>query len=315
MTGGAAALAMYNTAGFGQAYPDRSIRVIVPYSAGSGADFVARVSLPKLAEILKQNVVIENRPGASGIPGTLAVAKAPPDGYTLLFSATQQIITSAVSKDLPYDMTNDFVPVARLTYRDLPLAVSETLPVNTLEELVAYAKANRGKLNYGSTGVGTALHLMGAYFVHLAGIQVSHVPYSKAADAVVGLGRGDVQMMFYPQVALQPEIDSKRVKLLATSGAERSPWLKSLPAIKELFPEFVLYSWHGLFAPAKTSPRIVATLEKAMAEVLSAPDVAERFEKGGTSSNYLGGEELKRFVASETEVYARIVKVSGTQIR
>ena len=315
IAGSVAILAVCSTAGFGQAYPDRNIGVILPFSPGSGADFIARVTMPKLSQILKQNIVIENRTGSSGIPGTLAVAKSAPDGYTLLFSATQQIITSVMYKELPYNMTTDFEAIARMTYHALPLAVSATVPVNTFQELVAYAKANPGKLNYGSTGVGTSMHMMGAYFVHLAGINAAHVPYSKAADAVVGLGRGDVQFMFYPQVSLVPEIEAGRVKLLATTGAERASWAKNLPAVKELYPEFVLYSWHGLFAPAKTPVSVVETLSKGMAEVLNSPDVAERFGKAGTSPNHLGGEELKRFVTSEMDKYTQIMKISGTQGR
>jgi tripartite-type tricarboxylate transporter receptor subunit TctC len=315
IAGGIAMLAMATTGASAQAYPDRNISVILPYSAGSGADFVARVTMPKLAQILKQNMIIENRAGSSGIAGTLTVAKAPPDGYTLLFSATQQVITPGLYKDLPYDMGAEFEPISRLTYHALPLAVSTTVPVNTLEELVAYVKANPGRLNYGSTGVGTALHLMGAYFVHLAGLQVAHVPYSKAADAVVGLGRGDIQFMFYSQTSLQPEIEAGRVKLLATSGAERAPWAKHLPAIKELYPEYVLYSWHGMFAPAKTPARIIETLNKGMAEVMRDPEVGERFAKSGASANHLGGDELKRFVAAEIELYRRIIQISGVQGR
>jgi tripartite-type tricarboxylate transporter receptor subunit TctC len=298
-----------------QTYPERTINVILPYSAGSGADFAGRVTMPKLSELVKQNIVIENRPGSSGIPGTLAAAKATPDGYTLLFSATQQVITPNLYKSLPYNMGKDFIPISRLTYHALPLAVSTTLPVNTLEELVAYVKARPGKLNYGSTGMGTSIHMMGAYFVHLAGLEMTHVPYSKTADAVVGLGRGDVQLMFYGQNGLQAEIDSGRVKLLATSGAERAAWAKHLPAVKELYPDYVLYSWHGLFAPANTPRSVVEILNKALKQVAADPEVRERFSRAGTSANHLGGPELERFVSDEIARYQQIVKLAGLQPR
>lgn len=297
-----------------QTYPDRPINVILPYSAGSGADFAGRVTLPKLSQIIKQNMIIENRPGASGIPGTLAAAKAPPDGYTLLFSATQQVITPNLYKSLPYDMVKDFVPVTRLTYHSLPLAVSTTVPVNTLEELVAYVKARPGKLNYGSTGLGTAIHMMGAYFVNVAGLKMTHVPYSKAADAVVGLGRGDVQIMFYGHNALLPEIQAGRVKLLATSGAERASWAPQLPAVKERYPDYVLYSWHGLFAPANTPRNVVDVLNRGLARVLRDPEVIDRFSNAGTSAQHLGGKDLEQFVVDEIERYKNIIKVSGMQL-
>lgn len=312
------AFAMYGFFGVqasAQSYPNRPITVILPYSAGSGADFAARITMDRLAKELKTSIVIDNRPGSSGIPGTLAAAKAKPDGYTLLFNATQQVITPALFKSLPYDMTNDFEPIARLTYHPLPLAVSASVPVKSLKEFVAYAKEHPGKLNYGSTGIGTVLHLMGAYFVHIAGLDVTHVPYSKAAEAIIGLGRGDVHFMFYNSNPLTPEIDAGRVKLLATTGNERLPQFKDIPAIAELYPEYAIYSWHGLSAPANTPPDVIEVLHNAMTKVMKDPEIHERFRRAGTSANHLGGPELKRFIASEIDLYKKIAKIAKIEPR
>lgn len=197
---------------FAGAYPERLIKAILPYSAGSGADVVARLAMDKLSGILKQNIIVEDRPGSSGISGTLAAAKSAPDGYTLAIIATQQSITPSLYKEMPYDIVRDFVPVARLTLHPVVLAVPASLPVHSVQELVDYVKKHPGELNYGSTGVGTALHLAGAYFAYVAGLKVTHIPYTSTADALVGLTRGDITFMFYGHEALGGVLQAGQVK-------------------------------------------------------------------------------------------------------
>ncbi len=297
-----------------QSYPDRTIKAIVPFSAGSGADMVARISMPKLSQTLNQNIVIENRPGSSGIAGTDAAAKSTPDGYTLLMTATQQVITPSMHKSMPYDMVKDFIPIARLTIHPLVMAVPSSLPVKSVAEFVAYVKARPGKLNYASTGVGSSIHMSGAYFIQQAGLDMAHVPYVSPAQATLGLGRGDVQLMFYGHNQLTAEVQSGRVRMLATTGSVRPEWGHGLPTIKESgYPNYQLYSWQGLFAPAGTPKPIVDILDKAVATALNDPDVKARFDGAGTSAKHLGGEEFRTFFLSEIERYKEIVAVSGAK--
>mgnify|MGYP000635581193 CR=1 FL=1 len=182
----------YHGCAWAQAYPDHPIKAIVPYSPGSGADVTARLTLGYLATELKQSVVIENRPGAGAIAGTQAVAQAAPNGYTILFCATQHAINPSVQDSLPYDTQKDFIAVARMTTQPLFLAVPASLPVNSVAELIAYIKATPGKYNYGSTGVGTSIHLAGAYFAAQAGLSMTHIPYKGNAPLLQDLGGGQV---------------------------------------------------------------------------------------------------------------------------
>ena len=247
----------------GQSYPTRPIRVIVPYSAGSGADITARQTMAKLSEVLGQNIVLENRPGTSAILGTDAVAKAAPDGYTLLFGVTQHAINPTLQSKLPYDTLNDFVPVARVTSQPLYMGVNAAVPGQSVAEVVAHLKANPGKYNYGSTGIGTSIHLAGAYFASRAGLTMTHVIYTNAAQCIVDLGRGEFQVLFYTHSPLLPQVQTGRVKMLGSTGAKRSAWALDIPTMEEAgMPGFVMPAWHGVFAPAKTPPEIVGVLER-----------------------------------------------------
>lgn len=296
-----------------QSYPDRAIKAIVPYAAGSGADLVSRLSMPKLSQMLNQNIVIENRPGSSGIAGTDAAAKSAPDGYTLLMTATQQVITPSMHKSMPYDMVRDFVPISRLTIHPLVMAVPSSLGVNSVAEFVAYVKARQGKLNYASTGVGSSIHMAGAFFIQQAGLEMAHVPYISPSQAMIGLGRGDIQLMFYGHGPLAAEVQSGRVKMLATTGSVRPEWGKDLPTVKEFYPNYQLYSWQGMFAPAGTPKHIVDILNKGLSAALADPQVMSRFETAGTSGKHLGGEEFQRFFLSEIELYKKIVEISSAK--
>lgn len=310
MAAGTAALAArYAVA---DAYPDRPIRVILPYSAGSGADIVTRLTMDSLSSALKQSVVVEDRPGSAGISGTLAAAKAAADGYNLAVIATQQSITPSLYKTLPYDILRDFQPVARLTLHPLVLAVPGSLPVKSVQDLAAYAKARPGTLNYGSTGVGTAIHLAGALFVSVAGLTVTHIAYSSTADALTALSRGDISFMFYGHESLGPLVQAGQLKLLATTGDVRPSWAADLPTVKESgYPTYSLNSWHGVLAPAGTPKDIVGLLDKALAEVLSNPDLKAKFEKVGATPNYLDAEAFTAFFVAEVKRFKNIVEVAG----
>ena len=257
---GFAALTVFVTSSaHSETYPSRPIRLIVPYSAGSGADITARQTMAKLSEVLGQNIVIENRPGTSAIVGTDAVAKAAPDGYTLLFGVTQHAINPTLQPKLPYDTLKDFVPVARVTSQPLYMAVNSAVPGKSVAEVIAHIKASPGKYNYASTGIGTSIHLAGAYFAWQAGVEMSHIPYTNASQTMVDLGRGEVQVLFYTYQPVLPQMQAGRIKLLGSTGAKRSAWAPDVPTMEEAgMPGFVMPAWHGVFAPAKTPAEVVS---------------------------------------------------------
>jgi tripartite-type tricarboxylate transporter receptor subunit TctC len=295
-----------------QDYPTRQIRAIVSYSAGSGADITARHTMAKLSEVLKQNILVENRPGTSAMVGTDAVAKAAPDGYTLLFSATQHAINPMLQKKLPYDTLKDFVSIARVTSQPLFLGVSTTLPVNSVAELIKLIKANPGKYNYASTGIGTSIHLAGAYFVSQAGLDMTHVPYTNQSQTMVDLGRGEVQIIFYTYQPLEPLVQTGRLKILASTGAQRSSWAPDVPTMEESgMPGFVMPAWHAVFAPAQTPKPIVATLEAALAKVAQDPAYKKLLEPTGTDVYYASSKELTVFLESEIKRFGAILKTAG----
>jgi tripartite-type tricarboxylate transporter receptor subunit TctC len=297
-----------------QSYPSRAIKLVVPYSAGSGADITARQTMAKLSAVLGQNIVIENRPGASGMTGTDSVARAAPDGYTLLFGVTQHAINPGLYRKLPYNTLADFVPVARVTSQPLFLGVPASLPVKSVAELVAYVKARPGTLNYASTGIGTSIHLAGAFFAFKAGLEMSHVPYTNASQAIADLGRGEVQVLFYTYQPLAPQIDSGRVRILGTTGAARSSWAPEVPTMTEAnIADFVMPAWHGVFAPANTPGEVVDALDKALARVAADPGYRKDLEPTGTDVYYAPSKEFDRFVRSEIERFGEIIRISGTK--
>jgi tripartite-type tricarboxylate transporter receptor subunit TctC len=315
-TGLAALTMLASSAALGEPYPTRPIRLIVPYSAGSGADITARQTMAKLSELLRQNIIIDNRPGTSAIVGTDAVAKAAPDGYTLLFGVTQHAINPTLQPKLPYDTLNDFVPVARVTSQPLYMGVNVAVPGNSVADVVAHIKANPGKYNYASTGIGTSIHLAGAYFASKASVTMSHVPYTNAAQCIVDLGRGDVQVLFYTHSPLLPQVQTGRIKLLGSTGAKRSAWAPDVPTMEEAgMPGFVMPAWHGVFAPAKTPSDVVSVLEKALAQVANDPSYKATIEPTGTDIYYASSGEFSDFLRDEIMRFGAILKDSGTAVR
>ncbi|AMN42079.1 Bug family tripartite tricarboxylate transporter substrate binding protein [Rhodoplanes sp. Z2-YC6860] len=298
-----------------ETYPSRPIRVIVPYSAGSGADITARQTMAKLSEFLGQNIIIENRPGTSAIVGTDAVAKAAPDGYTLLFGVTQHAINPTLQPKLPYDTLKDFVPVARVTDQPLYMAVNKALPGKNIAEVIEHIKAAPGKYNYASTGLGTSIHLAGAYFAWRAGVQMSHIPYTNASQTLVDLGSNEVQVLFYTYQPLVPQLQAGRIKILGSTGAARSAWAPDIPTMEEAgMPGFVMPAWHGVLAPAKTPPEIVGILEKALARVAQDPDYKKTIEPTGTDIYYAPSKEFGAFIESEIKRFGEILNRAGTKL-
>jgi len=298
----------------GEDYPARSIRLIVPYSAGSGADITARQTMAKLSEFLGQNIIVENRPGTSAIAGTDAVAKAAPDGYTLLFGVTQHAINATLQPKLPYDTLNDFVPVARVTSQPLYMGVNVGVPGNSVSEVTTQIKAHPGKYNYASTGIGTSIHLAGAYFASHAGLAMSHVPYTNASQCIVDLGRGEVEVLFYANAPLIPQVQSGNVKILGSTGARRSAWAPAIPTMEEAgMPGFVMPAWHGVFAPANTPHEVVTVLEKALAKVAGDASYRKLIEPTGTDVYYASAQEFGVFLRAEIQRFAAILKDAGAK--
>ncbi|MDP1841031.1 MAG: tripartite tricarboxylate transporter substrate binding protein [Reyranella sp.] len=255
-------------------YPSRSIRLIVPYAPGGGADSVARIVAKRVSESIGQPIVIENRGGAGSIVGTDMVAKAAPDGYTLLLGQSGPIsINPAVYKTLPYDPVKDFAPITMTTAYPYILVVNSELPAKTLQEFVALAKSKPGAMNYGSTGVGAANHLVAELFNSKAGLQMTHIPYRGTALAVGDLLGGQLSVVFGDPISVLPHIRSGKLRALAVTSLERSPVAPEVPTVAESgYPGFEALAWHGILAPAKTPPEIVKKLNAEIAKALADPE-------------------------------------------
>jgi tripartite-type tricarboxylate transporter receptor subunit TctC len=261
-------------------YPTKPIRLVVPYAPGGGADSVARIVARKVSENIGQPIVIDNKGGAGSILGTEIVAKAEPDGYTLLLGQSGPIsINPAVYKTLPYDPVKDFAPVAMTTNYPYILVVNADLPVKSLQELVALAKSKPGTMNYGSTGVGAANHLVAELFNAKAGLKMTHVPYRGTALAVGDLLGGQLTMVFGDPISVLSQIKAGKLRALAVTSLERSSVAPEVPTVAESgYPGFEALAWHGILAPARTPPAIVQKLNAEIAKALADPATKKLLE-------------------------------------
>jgi tripartite-type tricarboxylate transporter receptor subunit TctC len=320
------ALATLGAAGFGltltsrvgsasaqaAAWPARPVRVIVAFTAGGTTDILARAVGQQLQERLKQPFVVENKPGAGGNTGTELVVRAPADGYTLIVNSVGPIaVNPTLYPKLPYNPLVDLVPVAQIA--DVPnvLVVHPSLPVKTVDEFIAHAKANAGKLNYGSTGIGTSSHLSGYILGKRAGIDVVHVPY-KGADALRDLLAGRIHFMFATIPSVKQHIDAGALRAVAVTSAKRSRSLPEVPTVAERgFPGFEAGSWFGFFAPKGTPPEVVASLNKAVNAIVEVPAFQAQMIKEGADP--VGGtpQDFAAFVQREYEKWRVVVRESG----
>jgi tripartite-type tricarboxylate transporter receptor subunit TctC len=276
-----AACSIADTA-YAQSYPNRTIRFVVPYAPGGGVSVYAQLVGTKLSEIVKQSVVIENRPGAGGNVGADVVAKSAPDGYTVLIHTSALASVGPMYKSLPFDPIKDFAPVTNVVATQMIVSGSLKSTAATLPELIAQAKAKPGTLNYASSGIGSSLHLFAEIFKNNAGVDILHIPYRGDAPMITAMIAGDVQMAFLPQATGQAAVQSGRVRALAVTGRKRLPQLPDTPTLLELgITGFEDGSWTAMWMPAATPPAIVLTFQQAMAKVLSDPTVAERFRSIG----------------------------------
>jgi len=295
-----------------QDYPNRPVRMIVPYAAGGGVDIVARTVSQELAKRVGQQVVVENRAGAGSNIGSDAVAKAPPDGYTLLMASPANAINMSLYRKMPYDTRRDLAPVALVGAVPSVLVANPDLPVKTVPELIALAKAKPGTLNYGSGGAGTSEHLAAEMFKSMAGIELVHVPYKGGANAMTDIMGGQISLMFTNMLGAMPHIRSGKLKAIAIADSRRSPALPDVPTFAESgFRDYEVLVWWGVMAPAKTPAPVIAYLNREIVAALAAPELRERLD--GMGARIIGGtpEEFQSFVNAEIVRWARAVQVSG----
>ena len=295
-----------------QTYPARALRLIVPFGAGTATDLVARHVGFGLASELGQPVAVENRPGGGGMIGAEAVAKSPPDGYTILMGTSASQATSvSLFKKVPFDPIADFAPIARISIFPAVLVVHQSIPVSTVAELIAYAKARPGQLNYASSGPGSQNHLQAAMLAVTAGLQVTHVPFKDAGQIFGAIGRGEVSFMFYPFSALGPVIQGGRVNVLASTGEKRSPLTPNTPTMNEAgFPELSLAGWNALYAPAGTPADISARLNAATGRALENAEMRPKLAALGVDLAFGSPQDLAAFTRAEIERYRKLVALA-----
>jgi len=297
-----------------QTYPIRPIRLIVASSPGSGVDTVGRIVGQRIGDVMGAQVFVDNRAGGGGSIGVQAVAKSAPDGYTLLMAAPSFTINASLMRPPPYDVVRDFAPVGRATTGQYIIVVHPSLPVTSVKELIALARSRPGQLNFGSGGNGNSTHLCAEYFKSLAKIDMMHVPYKGSGPAIVDLLAGQIHLMFANITAGLPQVKAGRLRALATSGDTRSHAAPNLPTVAESgIPGYVVTSWFGVMAPARTPQEIVGKLSGALHGAMRAKDLLEKLAGEGAEPAPTGPAEFGRLVASEVQTWAKVIKTAGLQ--
>jgi len=311
----AATIAPAPAAAAENAYPNKPIRLVVPQAAGSSVDVVARIIAERLTGVLGQQVIIDNRVGASGMIGSELVAKAPRDGYTLVVGNVGPItILPSLHQKMAYDPIRDFAPVSQTAGLPFVLFVGSSLPVSSVKELVALAKAQPGKLNYGSGGVGGGLHLVAEMFAHIAGVHIVHVPYKDINQLVPEMATGRVQMTFYTIPNFLPQVKAGRLKVLVIASQKRFPLLPQVPTSAEVgMPELIASSWHGILAPAGTPPAVIRKLNQAIVAVLAAPDLRENLLNQGAEVVGNSPEQFAQFLREDLARWRKVIVDAGVK--
>ena len=295
-----------------QDYPTRPIRIIVPFGAGGPADVTARLIGNVLQESFGQPFVVENRTGAGGVIGTLEAAKSPPDGYTLLMMSNTQTANESLVPQRKYELMRDLAPIAPVNYSDLVIVVHPQVPAKTLQEFVALAKSQPGKLNYASSGQGTPYHMAGELFKTMAGIDLVHVPYRNSGEARSGVIGGQVQMMIDALPAMAPNISEKQVRALATTGNKRSSVLPNIPTAGEAgVSGYEATIWLGLMAPAGTPKPVIDKLNAAVNAAIKRPEVIKLWTEQGVVPMSMTPEEFDRYLRGDIVKWAEVVKKFG----
>jgi tripartite-type tricarboxylate transporter receptor subunit TctC len=308
---GALVLALFCGAAFSQAYPAKAIRLIVPFPPGGSNDIVGRMVGTQLGERLGQSVVVDNRGGAGGTIGTDAAAKAAPDGYTLLLISVAHAFNPAMYKKLPYDPEKSFAPIGMVAAGPVALMVHPAVPAQSVKELIALAKANPGKLNYATAGVGSFQHLASELFKLQAGVDMVHIPYKGGGPAMMDTIAGQAQINMASLIQVIPHAKSGKLRLLATSGTKRSALFPDTPTVAETVPGYDATNWWGLVAPAGTPEPIVSKLHSELSVVLSSSATQQRVESEGAEVIRMSPAEFGRFLGEEIVKWGKVVKQAG----
>jgi len=300
------------TAAAGTPYPTKAIRLVVPFAPGGSNDIMARLIGQKFSESLGEQVVVDNRGGASGIIGTDIAAKAPPDGYTLLMMSLTLAVNPSLYRKLPYDTRNDLAPVTLVASAPLMLVVHPSIPAKSVQDFVTYAKANPGKLNFGSGGAGTTPHLAGEMLKTMAGVQMTHVPYKGGGPALTDLVGGQIQVMLENIPSTLPFAKSGKLRALAVSGLKRSALVPDLPTLDESgLKGYEIVGWNGLFLPAGTPQAVVTRLHAETTKALAQTDMKARLASLGAEGVGSSPAEFRAFFAAEIVKWAKVVKAAG----
>ena len=300
---------------WGQGYPDKAIRLVVPYPPGGVTDLLGRLVGPKMAELLGRSVVIDNRGGAGGTIGANAVAKSPPDGYTLLVVAGGHTLAPNLYAKLPYDIVKDFAPISILVKTIYLLVLHPSIPAKSVKELIALAKAKPGALSYASAGVGNLGHLSAEMFSAMANIKMTHVPYKGDNPAIADLLGGQVDLGFFATSVTASHIKAGKLRALAVTSAQRTPLMPDVPTVAEAggLKGYDISSWMGVVAPAGTPAEIVNRLNTTMAKIVTPPDFKERFATLGFEPAVNTPEEFSAFIKAEVEKFAKLAKAAGVK--
>jgi tripartite-type tricarboxylate transporter receptor subunit TctC len=308
---GAAALPALLRIAWAQTYPTRPLRWIIGFPPGGGADTVARIMGPWLSERLGQQVIIENRPGASTNIAAQAVVNSPPDGYTLLFYGASTLVNTSIFQNLPFDVKRDITPVSGLVAYPMMLVAHPSVPAKTIAELIAHAKSNPGKVTMASFGTGSASHLAGELFKMMAGINMVHVPYRGSAPMVTDLIAGQVQVGFDVMVTSLPHVRTGALRALGVAGNNRFDMLPDVPTIAETVPGYEARTWAGVGVPKGTPTEIIARLNHEINAGLANPTIKSRLAEVGTIPMIFTAAEFGAYIAAESEKWAKVVKFAG----
>lgn len=295
-----------------QAWPARPIRIVVPFATGGSADVYARFLAQRLPDLLGQPVVVENRPGAGAVIGTDLVAKAPPDGYTLLLMSNTHTVNETLVANKPYHLTRDFVAVAPINYADLVFVAHPSVPANNVRELLKLAKERPGKLNYASSGTGTPYHMAGELFKSMSGVYLVHIPYRGSSGARTDLLGGQVDLMFDAVTTMVEQVKSGKVKAIATTGKQRSAVLPEVPTVHESgVPNYEATIWLGLLAPKGTPPAVVARLNEAVSRIVGNPDVQQGWAKQGATGMVMNPQAFEKYLQDDIQKWAKLIQSAG----
>src|SRR3954464_7535818 len=309
------ALALTSVATSAQNYPAHPVKVVVPYAVGGSADVYGRVLAAKLSESMGHPFVIENRPGGGAVIGTDAVAKAPPDGYTLLVMSNTHTVNETLIPKKPYDLLKDLAPVTGINSQDLMLVAAPGVKAGNLREFIALAKSQPGKLNYASSGPGTPYHMAGELFKHMAGVDIVHVPHKGSDQARTAVLGSQVDLMFDAICTIVGQVHAGKLKALGTTGKHRSPVTPNIPTLAEAgVPGYEATIWLGLMAPAASPKPVLEQLSSAVAKIINAPDVKENWGKQGAAPMAMTPEQFGKFVREDIAKWSKLVKDTGMKV-